>query len=496
MNDQFPPPGWSLRPENWMYRLPGTVFGRLPASWAPQLPPVQTSDSWDQSTSTGSSSDAPSGILGQFSQPLDPPQVNPWSQATGPAAWNSPTLPGSSASAASATSTPQNGSWYQNSPSWVRSALPLGANVGFSAAPAEPAYHPWADPLSDEMGRSPWDRPPRFASPTQPPPVLPMHGPEGWYYPGAQLDPTPPAPPKDFRTRLREALSDENVRHYAGPGFYDALQKFAPLARLLPGSGTVQSTEDGARAGEEFESGNYGQAAGHLGMGMGNAALDWFPPAKFALLAGMNATTFPWLRLPIAESMEKAGRSIDEIWRATGLERDVAGNWRFEISDRGYRVNPKAGILNEDGFRVGPLFEQQIHPGAQAGYPGLAEALSAIFFDPQATARGGFKPGHVNLEGPTRRALRITGIHELQHMIDYLEGFARGGSPLEFFKPGVSWEAAKELYKRLAGEVVARNAQRRLDMGELRRQRRSPLRTEKIPRDQQIIRPYSDLFGP
>jgi hypothetical protein len=21
MNDQFPPPGWSLRPENWMYRL-------------------------------------------------------------------------------------------------------------------------------------------------------------------------------------------------------------------------------------------------------------------------------------------------------------------------------------------------------------------------------------------------------------------------------------------------------------------------------------------
>jgi hypothetical protein len=109
MNDQFPPPGWSLRPENWMYRLPGTVFGRLPASWAPQLPPVQTSDSWDQSTSTGSSSDAPSGILGQFSQPLDPPQVNPWSQATGPATWNSPTLPGSSASAASATSTPQNG---------------------------------------------------------------------------------------------------------------------------------------------------------------------------------------------------------------------------------------------------------------------------------------------------------------------------------------------------------------------------------------------------
>ena len=81
-------------------------------------------------------------------------------------------------------------------------------------------------------------------------------------------------------------------------------------------------------------------------------------------------------------------------------------------------------------------------------------------------------------------------------MIDYLEGFARGGPPLEFFKPGVSWEAAKDLYNRLAGEVVARNAEYRLYMDKLRRQRSSPLRTEEIPRDQQIIRPYSDLFGP
>jgi hypothetical protein len=495
MNDQFPPPGWSLRPENWMYRLPGTVFGRLPASWAPQLPPVQTSDSWDQSTSTGSSSDTPSGILGQFSQPLDPPQVNPWSQVTGPAAWNSPTLPGPSASAASATSTPQNGSWYQNSPSWVRSALPLGANVGFSAAPAEPAYHPWADPLSDDIGRSPWDRPPRFASPTQPPPVLPMHGPEGWYYPGAQLDPTPPAPPKDFRTRLREALSDENVRHYAGPHLYDALRKFAGLAQLLPGSGTVQSTEDGAKAGEELEAGHYGNAATHLGMGMGNAALDWFPPAKFALLGGMHATTFPWLKLPKAEAMERAGKSVNEIWRATGLERDAAGRWRFEISDAAYRVNPNAGILSKDGFRVASLFRQQIHPDLQMAYPGLAKAKSLIYIDPQLTTeRGWFKPGLIGSEVRNESELQHYGIHELQHMIDYLERFARGGSEAEFRMLGFSKAEANDLYNRLMGEVVARNVQLRRRLDEQYRKRRSPLSTEDIPRDQQIIRPYSDLF--
>jgi Large polyvalent protein associated domain 23 len=503
MNDQFPPPAWSLRPEHWMYRLPGTVFSRLPASWAPQLSPIRTSDTWDESTPAGSSPDTPThgGILGQFSQPIDPPPVDPWSQVSSLPGWNSPTLPSSSTSSVSATSAPENGSWYRNSPSWIRSAMPFGANVGFSAAPSEPAYRPWTDPLADGIGRSPWDRPPRFASPVQLPPVLPMHGPEGWHYPGAQLDPTPPAPPKDFRTRLLEALSDENIRYYAGPHLYEALRKFAPLAQLLPGSGTVQSTEDGAKAGEEFESGNYGSAAAHVGMGMGNAALDWFPPAKFALLAGMSARTFPWLRLPIAEAMEKAGRSTDEIWRATGLERDITGHWRFEISDKGYRVNPKAGTLDADGYRVARLFEQQLHPGLREAYPGLAEAKSKILIDPMKE-RAWFRPGLVGFEVPIKSVLQHYGIHELQHMIDYLEKLPRGGSMAEFTKLGFSKAEAEDLYNRLVGEVVARNAQFRWRRDETYRQWNSPMSTEgmsptsgiRIPRDRQIIHSYSDLF--
>ena len=391
--------------------------------------------------------------------------------------------------------------------------MPLGANVGFSAARAEPAYQPWADPVSDEIGRSPWDRPPRFASPVQPPPVLPMRGPDGWHYPGAQLDPTPPTPPKDFRTRLLEALSDENIRYYAGPHLYDLLRKFAPLAQQLPGSGTVQSTEDGAKAGEEFEAGNYGSAAAHLGTGMGNAALDWFPPLKYALFGGMSARTFPRQKLPIAEAMERAGNSVDDIWRATGLERDAARNWRFEISDAPYRVNPNAGILNKDGIRVAPLFRQQIHPDLQMAYPSLAKAKSLIRIDPLVARKGRawFNPGLVGLAFPTESVLRQRGvdvpiesllqhygIHELQHMINYLERFARGGSEAEFRARGFSKVEAKDLYNRLVGEVEARNAQLRLRLDEEYRRRWSPLSTERlitdIPRDQQIILPYSDLF--
>jgi hypothetical protein len=493
MNDQFPPPGWSLRPENWGYWMPGTVFGRLPASWAPPLPPTSSSDTWDQRTPAEPSSDMPSGrgILGQF----DSSPAASWPPTSGLTDWNSLPLPTSSAPPAAATSAPSNGSWYQSSPSWVRSAMPLGANVGFSAAPAEPAYQPWTDPVSDKIDRSPWERPPRFVSPPEfIPPVLPMRGPDGWYYPGAQLDPTPPPPPKNFRTRLREALSDDNVRYYAGPHLYDALQKLAPLARLLPGSGTVQSTQDASQAGEEAQAGNYGSAAAHLGMGVVNAGLDWLPPAKLAILAGMGAQTFPWSKLGMAEAMEKAGRPVDEIWQATGLGRAADGSWRFEISSRGYHVNPKAGILDDYGFRIAPLYDHHVYPGLPEAYPGLAGAQSELRIDPAGPTGGHFRPGAIEIRAPTPWTAKFVGIHELQHMVDHLEGHARGGHPAEFFRPGISRQEAVDQYRKLAGEVAARNTQSRLYLTEQERLRKAPQTTEDIPRDQQIIRFYRPRY--
>jgi hypothetical protein len=188
--------------------------------------------------------------------------------------------------------------------------------------------------------------------------------------------------------------------------------------------------------------------------------------------------------------MEKAGKSVDEIWRATGLERGADNFWRFEISDRGYRVKPNVGVLDNEGFRVAPLYEQQVHPGLQAAYPDLARAQSKIRIDPRGPEFGFFQPGSISVEVQTRPPVKSISTHELQHMIGYLEGHARGGNLFEFMKPGISRREAYELYRRLAGEVEARNAQSRLYESELQRQRKSPLRTEEkdIPRDQQIIR--------
>jgi hypothetical protein len=216
------------------------------------------------------------------------------------------------------------------------------------------------------------------------------------------------------------------------------------------------------------------------------------PLGKLAILGGMAAKTFPWAKLKIAEAMEKAGKSVDEIWRATGLERGADSFWRFEISDRGYRVKPNVGVLGDKGFRVAPLYEHQVHPGLQAAYPDLAEAKSKIRIHHSETKeRGEFSPGNIKVQMPVRLVVKALSTHELQHMIGHREGWARGGSPFQFVR-GNTYRQAYELYRRLAGEVEARNAVSRLYLTEQQRQRRSPLRTEleledPVPRNQQII---------
>ena len=215
--------------------------------------------------------------------------------------------------------------------------------------PFLPAHPPRAwDNVDTATPKAP-DEPPRKPSP-------PFYGPGDVSMPPPE--PTPPEPPKDVRTWLRDVLSDENTRYYAGPHLFEVLRKLHALTQLLPGSGMVQSMHDSSRASEEGQAGNYGKAAAHLGMGTLNAALDWLPSAKLALIAGTMAKTFPWKKLPTAKEMEGAGRSADDIWRSTGLERDAAGNWTFEIPDKGYHVrqNPDTSKVSDR-----PLYEQYIH---------------------------------------------------------------------------------------------------------------------------------------
>lgn len=293
---------------------------------------------------------------------------------------------------------------------------------------------------------------------------------------------TPPS--RDFRSWLRDALSDKNVRYYAGPGFYEALLKLHALTQLLPGSGTVQSTQDASRASDEVQAGNYGKAATHLGMGAVNAALDWLPPAKVAIIGGTMARTFPWNKLPTAMEMEAAGKSADEIWRATGLERAADQRWTFEIPDKGYQVHLNAGQPTIwKSLTHAPLYEHHAHPGMREAYPDLANFQSFLGIGPRY---GASYPNHLVVWAPDLNWAKSIGIHELKHLIDRLEKHPPGGSPSYFVNQGASKWEAYDLYKRLVGEVAARNAEQRLHISDRMRTLWPPQATEDIARNRQI----------
>jgi len=77
-----------------------------------------------------------------------------------------------------------------------------------------------------------------------------------------------------------------------------------------------------------------------------------------------------------------------------------------------------------------------------------------------------------------RRMWSVFGklVHEVQHAVQQIEGFARGGSGEE------------DGYSRFAGEVEARNAARREAMSPEERAATPPWATEDVPEDRQIIR--------
>jgi hypothetical protein len=427
MNDQFPPPGWFMRPETWPYWMPNSLTG---ARTLPTSPTDVQVSAWPEK--------ARGGVLGNLTRPFDETWSNTWAATASP--WPMPS---------STWSIFPSSGWGQKS-----------------------AHLPQATAIPNQLPAKP--RPP-------------LYGPGDVLLPAPELE--PPPPPKDLRTWLRDALSDENVRYYAGPHLYEALRKLHSLTQLLPGSGTVQSTQDASFAGEEAKAGNYGKAAAHLGLGALNAALDWLPPAKLAIIAGTMAKTFPWGKLSTAMKMEAAGKSGEEIWRATGLERAADGRWTFEIPDKGYRINPNVGErTGPKSVTVAPLYEHHVHPGMQEAYPGLSNWQSRLRVDPVEERYGATNFGRkqVRVRAPNLEWARSIGIHELKHLIDEIEKHPPGGSPNQFIKLGIPERKAYDLYNRLIGEVAARNAQQRLHMDDRLRRVWPPKWTEDVPRDRQI----------
>lgn len=163
------------------------------------------------------------------------------------------------------------------------------------------------------------------------------------------------------------------------------------------------------------------------------------------------------------------------------------------------------------------------HPELLRAYPELANVKVRV--NPLTTSWASYNTGEnaIEIRDPSaypaegNRSLKSVLLHEIQHAIQSHEGFARGGNSREVrsmpeyeqeLRQRIaenngrmpSWTEAQpsdqniadglahEVYRRLAGEVEARNTQTRMTMDAGQRRAVPPSETADVPRSQQIVR--------
>jgi hypothetical protein len=139
------------------------------------------------------------------------------------------------------------------------------------------------------------------------------------------------------------------------------------------------------------------------------------------IFAGVNAKTADFDALSKAQAAEKIGRDPRQIWQDTGWFKGGDGKWRFEISD------DKSFYRGSEAAESSYAQDVHLHPDLYKAYPSIA--TNRVIESPNAG--GSYEPnlGRVTV-GP--RDASSTMLHEQQHAIQGIEGFADGGNPLMF----------------------------------------------------------------
>lgn len=224
-------------------------------------------------------------------------------------------------------------------------------------------------------------------------------------------------------------------------------------------------------------------------------------------IAGENAMGADIEALRRAERMEARGQSRERIWTQTGWYRGVDTKWRFEIDDSKARlraIGPDKSML--------PI--ELTHDALFDAYPQLIDVeFNRVPGRGGGYMNAGIRPSYMNV-GKESRSRKSVTLHETQHAIQDVEGFAEGGSPSNFTAVEIAAEQARlqslpqsndwtsidniapdditsirfNLYQRLAGEVEARMVQTRLAMTPEERKERAPWHDYDVPEAEQIVK--------
>lgn len=248
--------------------------------------------------------------------------------------------------------------------------------------------------------------------------------------------------------------------------------------------------------------------------------------------------TYRMDNLKVAEKMERGKKDAKAIKLATGWERGADGKWRYEMPDAKIKDMKDIGGGNivkrfDDDmlWNDGKLADVIDAPGLFEAYPQLKDVridTDAIMNDMPSNGEYNAKTNTITIHADELKYMNSILNHEIQHAIQHIEGFARGGSPrlirgevkkkfnevtkqIRQLRAEGKEDEAKALveknrglynayqknddynsYKSLAGEVEARNVESRMDMTDEERRNSLAEETEDVNRDEQIVMNVGD----
>ena len=249
--------------------------------------------------------------------------------------------------------------------------------------------------------------------------------------------------------------------------------------------------------------------------------------------------TFRMDNLSVAKDMEKNKKKAKAIKMATGWERGADGKWRYEMPDAmikdtmdvggGHIVKRYEDDMLWNGGKLSKVIDA---PELFKAYPQLKDVridTDAIMNDMPSNGEYNAKTNTITIHADELKYMNSILNHEIQHAIQSIEGFDRGGSPrlvrgeikkrlaevtklIRQLRAEGKEDEAKAIveknrglynaytknddynsYKSLAGEVEARNVQERMNMTPEERRKTLAESTEDVARKDQIFLGVGDV---
>ena len=249
--------------------------------------------------------------------------------------------------------------------------------------------------------------------------------------------------------------------------------------------------------------------------------------------------TFRMDNLSVARKMEEEKKDAKAIKMATGWERGADGKWRYEMPDAKIKDTMNVGggqiVKRYDDdmlWNGGKLSEVIDAPELFKAYPQLKDVrieTDAVMNDMPSNGEYNSKTNTITIHADELKYMNDILNHEIQHAIQNIEGFAKGGSPrlvrgevkkrfdevtkqIKQLRAEGKEDETKALieknrglynayqknddynsYKSLAGEVEARNVSARLNMTPEKRRKSLAESTEDVARKDQIFLGVGDV---